>query len=270
MPVEWYQRKPNVINEEKDSEEEIAKKLFNQRLLVDKKPYFFNYVYPDMMKDYKEYIVSSNRKALYQFNLTIEDLLQMEESNELTEEQQEFMKYYRLLIPNNCNPCVMNKICWHIEAEFNGYVRKQNKNVPFDHSILKSDKEYSPASYRRIEALYELYINIVERTKTLHKKYKKLSNEEHTNELMKIKANFKNEALKICSNEEELCNMMIDYCYSKGKSKKFVWSLFGEQIVKNLLSKKDHTFSILIQDEQGGVSFKGLKFKEIEKRMAVA
>ena len=63
---------------------------------------------------------------------------------------------------------------------------------------------------------------------------------------------------------------MIDYCYSKGKSKKFVWSLFGEQIVRNLLSKKDHTFSILIQDEQGGVSFKGLKFKEIKKRMAVA
>ena len=42
MPVEWYQRKPNIIDEENDTEEEIAQKLFNQRVLVDKKPYFFN------------------------------------------------------------------------------------------------------------------------------------------------------------------------------------------------------------------------------------
>lgn len=267
MPVEWYQRKPNIIDEENDTEEEIAQKLFNQRVLVDKKPYFFNYVYPDMMKDYKEYIVSSNRKALYQFNLTIEELLQMEKANELTEEQREFMRYYHMLIPNNCNPCVMNKICWYVESEFNGYVGKQNKNVPFDHTILKSDKPYSPASYRRVKELYELYVNIIERAKTLHKKYKKQSSEEHANELMKIKINFKNEALKICSNEEELCNMMIDYCYSKGKSKKFVWGLLGEQIVENLLAKNENKYKVLVQAEDGDIHFKGLTFKEVEKQV---
>lgn len=266
MPIEWYRRKPNVVDEENDTEEEIKQKLFNQRILVDKKPYFFNYVYPSMMKDYKEYIVSSNRKALYQFNLTIEELLQMEKTNELTDEQREFMRYYHMLMPNNCNPCVMNKICWYIEAEFNGFIGKQNKNVPFDYSVLKSDKKYSPATYRRIHELYEIYVNIIERAKTLHKKYKKQSSEEHANELMKIRTNFKNEALKVCSNEEDLCNMMIDYCYSKGKSKKFVWGLLGEQIVENLLAKNENKYKVLVQSDEGEVTFKGLTFKEIEKQ----
>ena len=40
MPVEWYQRKPNII-EETDDEETKAIKAFNQRIMVDRKPYFF-------------------------------------------------------------------------------------------------------------------------------------------------------------------------------------------------------------------------------------
>ncbi len=266
MPKEWYQVKPNIIKDD-DSLEDIETKEFNQSILVDKKPYFFNYVYPDMMKDYKKYIDSANRKALFQFNLSINQLLQREVSGELSEEEEAFLYYYKLQLPNNCNPCLMNKICWRIEQEFDGWVGKQNKSVEFDYEILKTNKLYSQSAYKSIKDLYDLYVNIIERSKTLHKKYKRKSNEEHNVEMLKIKENFKNEALSMCSNEEDLCNMMLDFCYGSGKSKKFVWDLFGEQIVRNLLVKTNGIFNIPIQDEFGDIDFKGLKFKEVQKQL---
>ena len=63
---------------EDDNEEVRAIKEFNQRILVDKKPYFFAYVYPSMGKEYKQYISNANRKALFQFGITLNDLLHKE------------------------------------------------------------------------------------------------------------------------------------------------------------------------------------------------
>ena len=42
-------------------------------------------------------------------------------------------------MPVNCSPSTMNRLCWYIESEFNGYVT-QLKNQNFDYSFLKSDK----------------------------------------------------------------------------------------------------------------------------------
>ena len=263
MKKEWYQYKANLPHED-DDEETLKMKEFNQRILVDKKPYFFCYVYEGLGKDYKKYISDSNRKAMFQFGITLDELLLKESVGNLTEEEAMFLHYYHLQMTVSHYPCVMNKICWKVEEAFKGYLTKQKKEVPFDYSVLKSNKPYSKAAYRRVADLYDLYLSIVERNKTLHKTFKKQSNEQHRLELNKIRVNFKNEALKICSNEEELCNMMLDFCYSKGKSKRFVWEILGEQIVENLKSKTDH-FSFPVRDDEGDILFRGLTFKMIEK-----
>ena len=52
MPKHWYDNSYNRI-EETDTPEEISKKEFNQRICADKKPYFFIYNYPTLMKEYK-------------------------------------------------------------------------------------------------------------------------------------------------------------------------------------------------------------------------
>ena len=263
MPIEWYQRKPNVITEE-DDEATQKRKRFNQCLLVDKKPYFFAYVYPTMGKEYRQYLSTANRKALFQFGISLETLLHKEKTGELTEEEAQFLHYFHLQQPLSLNPCVMNQICWKIEQAFDGWLPQQAKEVPFDHTVLKSDKAYSNTTYRKVKELYELYIKMVERAKTSHKTFKKQSNEQHQLEMMKIRVNFKNEALKLCSNEEELCNMMLDFCYGNRKSKRFVWDTFGEQIIENLKSKHD-AFSFPVQSPDGDFWFKGLRFKMVEK-----
>lgn len=267
MKKEWYQYKANLPHED-DDEETLETKAFNQRILVDKKPYFFCYVYEGLGKDYKKYISDSNRKAMFQFGITLEELLLKESVGNLTEEEATFLHYYHLQMPVSHYPCVMNKICWKVEEAFKGYLPRQKKEVAFDYSVLKSNTPYSKAAYRRVADLYDLYLSIIERSKTLHKTFKKQSNEQHRLELNKIKINFKNEALKVCSNEEELCNMMLDFCYSKGKSKRFVWEILGEQIVENLKSKTDH-FSFPVRDEAGDISFRGLTFKMIDKPLLI-
>ena len=265
FPAEWYQLKPNLVTEE-DDEETIAQKEFNQRILVDKKPYFMNYVYPTRGQEYKKYIDTSNRKALFQFNLTLEDLLHKESEGTLTEEESLFLHYYHLLMPCDLSPCVMNQICFAVEDAFKGYVLAQNKQIPFDYTILKSGNTYSQSAYRRVKDLYELYVKIVERAKTAHKTFKKQSNEQHNLELMKIRVNFKQEALKLCSNEEELTDMMIDFCYGTGKSKRFVWDVFGEQIVRNLKAKRgSYSFPVQCEAGESEFKFKGLDFKMVQK-----
>lgn len=263
MPIEWYQRKPNLIEDE-DEEEVKAQKRFNQQIVVDKKPYFFAYVYPSLGKEYRQYLTNANRKALFQFGVSLDELLHKETTQELTSEEQVFLHYYRLQLPLNSNPCVMNQICWKIERAFDGWLPNQAKEVPFDYQVLKSGHVYSHSAYSKVKDLYALYVKTIERSKTIHKTFKKQSNEQHQLDLMKVRVNFKNEALKLCSNEQELCDMMLDFCYQNGKSKRFVWDTFGSQIIENLKSKSE-TFSFPVQDELGDISFKGLTFKMVKK-----
>ena len=266
MPPEWYQYKLNVI-EEDDDEETQAKKTLNQKIVVDKKPYFFNYVYPERLKNEKKYKTGANRKAIYQFNLTLEELFEHEKEGTLTHSQAEFLHYYYLQLPSTNHACVMNKICWKIEEAFDGWVGRENKKVAFDHSLLKSEKPYPASTYRQVKDLYDLYVKIIERTKTENKTYKRKTSEQGQIEILKIKENFKIEALKLCSNEEDLTNMIVDFCYGKGGSKRFAWDLCGDQIIQNVLDKNNHEFSVFVQDEEGELSFKGLTFKEIKKKV---
>ena len=267
MPVEWYQVAPNLVTEE-DSDEVKERKLFNQRVLVDKKPYFFNYVYPTRGQEYKKYMDTSNRKALLQFGLSLGELLHKELKQTLTEEEALFLHYYHLLVPCDLSACVMNQICFAVEEAFEGYIPQQNKNVPFDYTILKSGNTYSQSAYRRVKDLYELYVKIIERAKTEHKTYKKQSNEQHNLELMKIRVNFKQEALKLCSNEAELTDMMLDFCYGGNRSKRFVWDTFGGQIVENLKTKHSvFQFPVLCPASEGEFEFKGLSFKMAQKTL---
>lgn len=267
MPPEWYQFKPNEIDEENDDEETKARKRLNQKIVVDKKPYFFNYVYPERLKAEKQYKSSADRKAIYQFNLTLEELFEHEKEGTLTHSQEEFLRYYYLQLPSSNNACVMNKICWMIEDEFDGWVGRENKNVPFDHTLLKTDKPYNASVYRQIKGLYDLYVKIVERMKTENKTYKRQTPEQGQIEILKIKENFKSEALKLCSNEEDLTNMILDFCYGKGGSKRFAWDLCGPQILEHLLQKKNREFSIFVADDSGDLVFKGLTFKEVKKQV---
>ena len=238
MPEEWYNRRPNVIKDD-DDDETIERKIFNMSIVADRKPYFMIYVYPHLKKEYNTYFKNSDFKFNALFGRHLNDLtnIQMEC---LSDEEETFIEYYEAFMPVGYNPCVVNRISWIFEGEFNGYLRKINNTKKFDYSILKSNTEYSKRNYNDIKAIYEEYLAKVE---NFRKKSSTERIEDAQTERRKLIESFKAQCELICTNEDELCNIVLDICYKTENSKQFAWDICGGMFIKNLLKKNGYVLS---------------------------
>ena len=52
---------------------------------------------------------------------------------------------------------------------------------------------------------------------------------------------FKRQCEEICTNESELCDIVIDICYKAEKTKQFAWDVCGDTILSNLLRNNNDT-----------------------------
>jgi hypothetical protein len=263
MPKEWYDFKANRIKED-DSEEIKQKKEFNLRILANKKPYFFSYIYPHLMKKYKTYINNANKNSYKRFDLSIDELFAKENKSD---EEIEFIKYYSLQMPLFVTDSVMNRICRRIEREFDK-VKLSFAESEFDYTILMSGYDYSKGRYSSIKNLYKNYVKEVReyaRTARLNKTEKS----ERRSKRIEFIERFKRDTLAICSNIEELTDIVVDICYKgNNNSKQFAWDICGEQMLLNLLKKNNHTIQYPIADPNGDISFGGenytLMFRQLE------
>ena len=73
------------------------------------------------MKQYNTYIKNTNKNAMREFQMTVDELLAIPTS-EQTERQKDFIRYYHSRMPVSNNDCVMNRICRRFEQEFDGYL----------------------------------------------------------------------------------------------------------------------------------------------------
>lgn len=255
MPKEWYNRDANR-QDEKDSEIESAKKEFNLRIVADRKPYFMRYIYPDLMKKYNTYMTNANKKALREFGLDIKDIMAQEE---LTDEQVAFLEYFDWKLPVGDHDCVQNKICKRIEEEFDGYVKKNPPPAPFDYTVLKTSMEYTKSQYALIAELYEEYTQKVQEF-MVESYYKRMDQDDAIVGKALLLRNFKQLCNEICSNAEQLCNIVLDLCYRNNRSKQFAWDMCGTQIIENLLNKNGRKLSFPVSDDNGDIEFGGQRF----------
>lgn len=234
MPKYWYSIRDNVIKNE-DDEQTVQKKEFNRKIVAAHKPYFMTYVYPELRTKNNTYNADSNHGALMRFSSygirNMEDLCNYEPK---TKEMLESLKFYKKKV--GCNPCVVNRICKIFEKEFDGYISKKIAHT-FDYSILKRGVDYSKKSYQEVLKIYKDYQSKCE---ALQKKSK---TEKHGNSDIEIQQQrdilaqtFRSECEIVCSNESELCDIILDICYQSEKSKQFVWDICGNMILRNLLS----------------------------------
>ena len=116
QPIPKYWTHKEKIDYENDTEEEIAKKQFNNRIVADKKPYFMGYIYPKMLEDHKKYLRKNNIKAMRKTGINMNDLFEKKERNEIEEQ---LILQYNKFQPTLKNRCVMNELCSFIErADF--------------------------------------------------------------------------------------------------------------------------------------------------------
>ena len=250
MPRLWYDR--HAANKSEGD----AK--FQRNIVADKKPYFMRYIYPMLSKQYNTYIKNTDKNALREFQMTVAELKAIPKSD-LTERQEEFLRYYDFRMPVGINPCVMNKICWRFEDEFDGHIGKHNSAIKFDYSIMRSEDEYTTKQFNSIKRLYDDY-NKRLASYAIFADYERIDDCDSFIALSVMNDEFRKECYKICPNKNTLCNIILDICYTRNSTKRFAWSMCGSEIIHNLLQRNDNQISYPTLDSDGDIEFCDNKF----------
>lgn len=259
MPREWHDR--HAVNQMTDE----AKKRFYRDIVADKKPYFMRYIYPALMKQYNTYIRNTNRNALREFQMTVEEMMEIP-CKDLTERQSDFLRYYKVRMPVGTGNCVMNKICRRFEDEFDGFIGKALGGAKFEYTIMKSGAEYSTSQMAAVKKLYDEY-NKKLQSYAVFSYYERADEDETISAISSMKEEFIRECEQICQNRTTLCDIILDVCYRRSTSKKFAWDICGDEIIHNLLVNNDWTISAPVAAEDGDIEFCCGKYKVITKRL---
>lgn len=183
---------------------------------------------------------------------------ELQNKKEKTPQESAFLDCFRQKMPLGAAPCTVNKICWKIEKAFDNL--KAFQQEPFDYSILKSNVDYSKQMYAKIKKVYDRY----QRETSAYMQYAKserISSEERQMQKYLLKEQFKRQCLEQCPNEQALCNIVLDLCYSKSQhSKQFAWDICGDVFIQNLLKRKNYKITYPALDENGEIEFNGQHF----------
>jgi len=253
MQKNWYNNDYNRVKDE-DDEETRKYKEFNSRIVSNMKPYFMCYIYPQTMKLYKKYIKESNSKSRMDFRLSINDLLN---KDNLTKPEKEMLEYYYAFMPVGMGSSLINRICRKVENSF----AKTNTNVfdakrQFDYSILKGKTEYDPNTYKKVFAIYEKYNSNLQQL-TIWTKKEHVTSDDLVWRYHLLETKCIEDCDKICPNDDELCNIVLDMCYTKEKTKQFAWEMCGKSIINNLLRAGDNTMQYPVNDDDGDITYRG-------------
>lgn len=265
MPDTWYNWIANKQTKATDNEQ---RKSFwmNRKIIADKKPYFMQYIYPSERAELNSYRKKNNEKSLMRFRLTLD---QLEKKENKTKEEERFISCYYDRMPLGIGPCTINKICWRIEELFDHI--NFSDDVDFDYTIMKSDIAYSDKVYGKIKKLYESYKRSLQ-SYIQYAKTERIKSDERQIQKYLLKEEFKEKCLRDCPNEDMLCNIVLDLCYSKSKnSKQFAWDMCGEVFIKNLLRRNNYKISYPEFDECGEIEFAGMNFsmKQVDIKVDV-
>lgn len=273
MPSNWYMLHDCKVGEN-DDEETVKQKEFNFKIVASKKPYFMTYVYPRLKSENDTYIRNNNRGVIRRFNqYGIKSIEDLQKYPDKTDTMVEYLNYYFKRLPVGNNPCVVNRIAWIFEDVFKNYFSKISKYMretnhsEFDYCILKSGVPYGKATYNKILELYKEYNRRVEE----YQKKKRTEKVEKDNEWMErfqFVEFFKSECYKACPNERELCDIVLDICYLREKSKQFAWDICGTTILENLLRRNNNKIKYPQMVSDGGeFTYCGKQFVMCEKEV---
>ena len=147
-------------------------------------------------------------------------------------------------------------ICWEIEDIFDGKTGFAVDKVDL-YSLVRRDEECSPALLDKITKLCK---------KSEQKRAIKcaigflLNNQEseYDEEYSNVDYDITDILSEVCNNEEQLCDLILDYCYKYNGNKEILWNVCGETIVKRLA--QNNTLCYPIMDSNGDFEVQGKKY----------
>lgn len=259
LPKSWWVMKENKILLN-DSQEEVDRKRLYARLCADKKPYFFAYNYTSLKTEYDAFIrnASSNAVSLYKKDLDTL-LLEYNEGTLVDENELMFVRDFYYKIPLDRSKSTMNKICWAIEKEFDDV--DMFKDTVFDYSILKSGEEYDKKTFdvvKHICLAYKPSVQLAKKKAAIREEY---DSDEDWQSVDIILQNLVENLHSNCTNEEELCDILVDLCYGDNISKQILWKTCGEVVVNRLLGLHDYKMYYPQKSDNGEFWCQGVQYK---------
>ena len=257
FPKHWY--KYQKVKPEDTDDIKAKKELFNN-ILIEKRPYFFIYLYRHVKDEYKKYVNGRNEYSRVMFGMTINELRNKKNKSE---EEKVFLSKYDNFLPVINTPCEMNKICWRMER-FQSELKDELK-VAYDEDCWKkyvSSFDLENDLYKRIKNVVIKYFKETEEYKLMGFDVSKNKfNEEEENRVYNIYSKFKESMNDACSNPELLVNYLVPifYCDLKSKNKDILWKCYGKYMFKNIKDNTDK-FIMPILNPKGNIDYLGKKF----------
>lgn len=260
MPRWWYDR--HAIGEDLTDEQ----RHLYRAIVADRKPYFMRYIYPTLSKQYSTYCKAADKNAMRLYGMSIRELTELPVSS-LSDEQLEFIRKYKRHMPVGTGKCVMNTICRKLETIFGEYLPQLRNDNEFDYTVLKTGSDYSAKHLAAVKVLMNEYDRRL-REHSVDANSSRVPDDEKRSAIAMLDDYFKEECTKICPDKDELCNIVIDLCYEREKTKQFAWHMCGDLIIDNL-ERKHGSISFPEKNDEGDIIWKTRRFSTKTIRLDV-
>jgi hypothetical protein len=264
FPITWIKEQEIL---DTDDEKVKDKKKFMNKLVIKKKPYFMRWLYKNYNKKYNNVNNNANTYCLVNYGC---DLNQLKQKNNKSEVELKYIEEYYKSLPLNEAECIMNKLSKYMEGIKYDMSKFINNYSDFDYSIFMDNSIVinKDETYNKILRIYEsfmankhLYKTIVENDETCSDSKNKFDKEKYDN-LEQMYLYYKNELIKVCSNLDQLTNIIVDICYNKHSqsSKDFAWKMCSNGMIKNIYKNNKNIISVPIKYENGTIEYLGERY----------
>ena len=261
MPRYWYDLKACTVKDDDNPDTIEDKKLWSS-ICAWRKPYFMSYIYPAQMRDYKQYVAAARKRIKWDGFAGLDEIMQKTVKDDVDEM---VIQYYLYRMPVGINSCTMNRLCWTVEDELEDFEEELKIKRKFDYDSLKSGVEYTNSQYYGIRSIFKDYLRFA-RGNAIHSGNGNNNKETGADRKERIalyqESMFRNLHDK-CSNDDVLCDILLDLCKKNASSIAIVWELFHDTLIKRLLERHDGMVHSLVQDENGDIEYDGKRFKDV-------
>lgn len=239
--------------DDNDSEEVADKKKFFNSILVDKKPYFFRYLYKTSNNAYLKFLREEDSYRCIH-NIDFDSIL-LKSKDELTEEEEYYLRTYNQRNPLLDTECEMNNLCHHIESvnfDIKEFISKSKGDIYGGY--INPDIKWNSLTYSSVlNEVKKLFRELRDDVQMSNYETSIKYIPEEESRMNNKYDNFKERMSNVCSNTEELVNYLIKCFYvdCRSISKDFLWKCYGKVIFSNFLSRHNENIFIPVLDEHG-------------------
>ena len=255
MPKDWTNW--SKIKDDMTPEEKI-KFDYNNSILIERRPYFMRYLYPNYNKEYKEYNESYRETCRDKFGCEIDNVpVDIAETEEFKIFYNKYSRYNKFLDTDG----VMNRVCHYMENKCKDIKISVKEKSNEDYFKLYMDNSID-IDNDKLKMMIEKYNEYLTQKKNRN-------NLEDGNSFQKYCNDLKDSLFLISFDDNELANLAVYVCYViyKNKPKDFAWDICGEGIIRNLIKNQQVAkLKIPMFDKEGDIKYlgKNYKVKEIE------